>query len=65
MEMEWISVKNKTPEEGKDVLVSDGFPKYEIAAYRTFNNGQFFVCGSYTLSGVTHWMPLPKPPEEK
>lgn len=67
----WVSVKDKLPEEGIDVLVWDGnlsldnIPKYEIAAYRTFANGSHFISGPYSLQGITHWMPLPNPTEEK
>jgi len=42
----------------------DNFPFYEIAAYRTFNNGSFFISGPYVLQKITHWMPLPNPPQE-
>ncbi len=68
--MKWISVKEKFPDEGVYVLVWDGNlnldnqPFYEIAAYRTFNNGSFFISGPYCLHRVSHWMPLPNKPEE-
>ena len=67
--LEWISVKDRLPEEGIYVLAWDGNhardngdPYYEIAAYRTFGHGSFFVCPPYCLNNITHWMPLPKPP---
>ena len=44
---EWISVKDKMPEDGKEVLFSDGI---SMIAY---------------AQDVTHWMPLPEPPEEE
>lgn len=67
---DWISVKEKYPEEGKDVLVWDGnlnldnIPSYEIAAYRLFNNGSFFISGTYSLQNIIYWMLLPEPPKE-
>lgn len=66
----WISVKDNLPQVGQYVLVWDGNKGlnnncfYEIASYRTFNNGAFFVSGPYLLHGIVYWMPLPKPPCE-
>lgn len=62
--MEWISVKDGLPEDGKDYLVTDG-DACMVAAY---NNGikkwNFFVIDHYLDSkDVTHWMPLPEPPK--
>jgi hypothetical protein len=68
--MNWISIKDQLPPEGKYVLVYDGnrnlddIPFYEIAAYRSFQNGSFFISGAYTLQNIKFWMPLPIPPEE-
>lgn len=66
--MGWISVKDRLPSEGVDILVWDGnlnldnICRYEIAAYRLFANGGHFISGPYSLQGITHWMPLPEPP---
>lgn len=66
---QWVSVKDRLPEEGVYVLVYDGNVNldngcfFEIAAHRIFNNGSKFISGAYSLQGITHWMPLPKPPE--
>ncbi len=68
--MKWISVKDRFPAEGKYVLVWDGnlnldnVPFYEIASYRSFNNGSVFVSGPYSLQNIKFWMPLPEPPKE-
>lgn len=59
---DWISVKDRLPEEGQEVLVST-----------KSKNGQRNVDKGYILPGknrfvhrgtaeVTHWMPLPEPP---
>lgn len=64
--MEWISVKDKLPEPGKKVLGYRPSMYYKFVqtvyyAGRAWENG-------YDLSGnfvITHWMPLPEPPEVK
>jgi hypothetical protein len=70
-DVEWISVKDKLPSEGEDVLVWDGnygldnlSASYEIAAYRSFKNESHFISGPYSLQNISHWMPLPSPPKE-
>jgi len=64
---EWISVKDKNPpDNGEDWLVlvknknkPDGIFLYDVAQYE---------CGEWNKSNtwedVTHWMPLPAPPEK-
>lgn len=65
---DWISAKERFPPEGQYVLVWDGnlnldeIPHYEIASYRIFNNGSFFVSDSYILHDIKYWRPLPNPP---
>ena len=68
---EWISVKDRLPELGKPVLV---FDRYEgrrtngsIRQVRRNKNSQdnFSMDPDYKLEPrYTHWMPMPKPPEE-
>lgn len=71
----WISVKERLPEEGEDVLV---FGQYlnDIAKvlgvrsrYRGDQEWKYTWEGPdewvYRENDVTHWMPLPKPPEDK
>jgi hypothetical protein len=71
----WISVDERLPELGQKVLVwyDNG---YEVAylqkfeppklQYPQFNNVEMFewCFGDFEDFDVTHWMPLPKPPEE-
>jgi hypothetical protein len=62
---EWISVKDRPPENRERVLAFlEGGSQY-LAVFREGKvlNG-FFVYGIGTgLTLVTHWMPLPEPPE--
>lgn len=68
---EWISVKDRLPEEGIYVLTYDErndemrvdsivfVPEDEKTPY-------IWYCRLYSdWDSVSHWMPLPKPPEEK
>lgn len=79
--MEWISVNDKFPEIGQNVLIYQKYPKgtmFNCAQYPL--NRCFHLIAEYTKLGkdshifwgrdmipfkhVTHWMPLPKPPQE-
>jgi hypothetical protein len=54
--MEWISVDDRLPEEDKPIIVfgKDGAEIYSGFHVMDFNN---------YYKDVTHWMPLPSPPE--
>jgi|SRR5580692_3743269 hypothetical protein len=71
--MEWISVKDKFPEDCENVLIyCSGFPI--TGAYLIFSKQKSPICwqvndwdeseGTLLLGDVTHWMPLPNPPKE-
>lgn len=65
---EWISVKNRLPDNNKPVLVFAHSVPF-TAAYVT-RRRKWVVIGQYRCSDlregktVTHWMPLPEPPKE-
>ena len=56
---QWISVKDRLPEDSSDVLIAwaDGVSEGCFCDERWCREGRM-------LRSVTHWMPLPKPPEE-
>ncbi len=56
----WISVKDRLPETGRLALVYGSMGAMTIARYIATN--EWLVPGIF--STVTHWMPLPEPPEE-
>lgn len=59
--MKWIDVKDRPPEDGKEILVwhdeGGGYPEYRIAS---FNDGHFRIGGERVQ--IIYWMPLPTPP---
>lgn len=65
--MNWISVDDRLPNENERVLVScfDGICTGKLLS----DQWQCDPIGSYAgdgcIFGITHWMPLPNPPEEK
>lgn len=63
---EWISVTERLPEDGGMYLVFN--PKRAVAKVATvrYSLQSRRWCGVEALSyieGITHWMPLPEPPE--
>lgn len=67
MKMEWISVEDEdVPKEGSYLLLYYGAMAVgEYVATYTEDDGEYphFLCGSDVIYNVTHWMPLPQPPE--
>lgn len=55
----WISVKERLPERGQEVIVCDGgVQKPIVFAYHFWNQ-------SYaSWANITHWMPMPEAPKE-
>ena len=69
--MEWINVKDKLPPEEENVILFDGSivfaGNFHVVHNEPYwgNQGCDGICyGWYEKDAVTHWMPLPKPPEE-
>ena len=63
----WISVEDRLPEVGQCVLVwceSKMFKKHiTISTYMRTYSAERETYFSRRVRNVTHWMPLPKPPE--
>ena len=55
----WIPVMERLPEEDGFTLI---FTAHGHAGVCYFTNGWW---GGYGMDGITHWMPLPQPPEEQ
>ena len=63
MQTNWISIKNKIPTNGNDVLVCTISKKGTRNIDKGYwTNGRFIHRGT---AEVTHWMPLPDYPEEE
>jgi len=69
--MEWISVKDKLPNENSDEGIMVIIPKEEQGKYyEPFScdyDGTFYDVNdpdNYFSNLVSHWMPLPKPPKK-
>lgn len=64
----WISVKDRLPELGIHVLTYGIYTKDTIVAWRDDCDellGMYdWVTEDRLLSQITHWMPLPAPPED-
>lgn len=64
---EWISIKDRLPKPKEHVLLfgDDGvFRGYrdECIGWQCYPIGTY--AGDGCVFGITHWMPLPKPPEK-
>ena len=62
--MDWISVKERLPETGQEVLMWQECQPYAPGSFRydmcVYNTGVYQPWWKH----VTHWMPLPEPPKE-
>jgi len=57
----WIPVSERLPDDNEDVLAFDSYES--VCAEGYFSDGkQWFVIGWINYN-ITHWMPLPKPPQ--
>ena len=62
--MEWISVKDRLPEEGRAILVYCPQYKNQYCAFLTDGTWMIFCDVSIICKeDVKYWMPLPEPPK--
>ena len=62
--MEWISVEDRLPEEGQRVLALFVTHFMEVACFKDGEWKVSFDDWSEYLFPISHWMPLPEPPQE-
>lgn len=64
--MEWISVKDRLPEDDSNVLAWSSEIKNPNCAvdvaFLCALDGKWAGNNSYFVKGITHWMPLPETP---
>lgn len=60
---DWISVKDRSPQEDVDVLVWNGVA-HKIAAYTTNPRKRWYGYNGNEIL-VEYWMQLPEPPKEE
>lgn len=65
---EWISVKERMPNYGQEVLVypyPGAFRRNNIGSLTVYNDGKGGSHFGHTYHDeITHWMPYPSPPEK-
>lgn len=62
----WISVKERLPEKGVEVLTRDIYGKIRNRSLHVLRDGtnMFWPDRLFPGKHITHWMPLPEAPEE-
>lgn len=67
---EWVSVEERLPDEADPVLCRVEGDLPTVGFYRSHDKPLHWAAGwwsrnGHALAGVTHWMPLPPPPQPK
>lgn len=61
----WISVKDKLPENGVAVIVTDGIDVGEGLRYKRNDGNEVWFTPLADVNNITHWQPMPAPPKEE
>jgi len=63
---EWILIEDKLPDDKQNILAY-GNGEMHFAWYQEKNKGRTYEwdCDTYSANTITHWMPLPNPPQGK
>lgn len=68
---EWRPIDDEIPKDGRYIYVSSRKMGIPVLARFVEEQGDFQCCPAYAVHGkadgimeVTHWMPLPPPPEQ-
>ena len=62
---EWISVKDRLPEDDRDVLAYSSIGEESRIYPACYSNGVWYDCvfNAPANDTTTHWMPMPHPPK--
>ena len=61
----WISVEDRLPKRQENVLVASKHGFVCIASLtNNHSNNKFYDGDSLAINSITHWMPLPEPPNK-
>ena len=61
---QWVSVEDRLPENENEHLVSDDEKEIWLAVYTdTYDIMNWYDMSAAPVRNVTHWMPLPEPPQ--
>ena len=60
----WIPVTERLPEDGEDVILTDGKNVSFGYSHNLFSGMEWYIPHG-RVGKVTHWMPLPEPPKEE
>lgn len=62
---EWISVKDRLPDRFQPVIICRDGPKGTTIVEEGFRDvGDWWKVYGTRVKKVTHWMPMPEPPQE-
>ena len=59
--LQWVKVTDRLPEIGQMILVY--VPSIDMICRDQYRHFEGINKNSFVYKGVTHWMPLPEPPE--